>query len=158
MRIVGLNTGLYSRNRHWQTPAGTTTNFPTALGLSTSYSDATCSCESYARVWRGGQQKWSSNEGQIPNTRGVRVHVSTGYHRVEGNRRASRNGRVSDLPPETLRSVLTSSCGCVPSSPRTRVPPSSVNHHTAHRLSRQQRGGICDQIRPDGTLARLQHA
>jgi hypothetical protein len=30
----------------------------------------------------------------------VRVHVSTGYNRVEGNRRASRNGRVSHLPPE----------------------------------------------------------
>jgi hypothetical protein len=25
-------------------------------------------------------------------------YVSTGYNRVEGNRRASRNGRVSDLP------------------------------------------------------------
>jgi hypothetical protein len=32
--------------------------------------------------------------------RAVRVHVSAGYNRVEGNRRASRNGRVSDLPPE----------------------------------------------------------
>jgi hypothetical protein len=37
---------------------------------------------------------------RIPNLRGVRVHVSTGYHRVEGNRRASRNGRVSAPPPE----------------------------------------------------------
>jgi hypothetical protein len=36
------------------------------------------------------------------NTRAVRVHVSTGYNRVEGNRRASRNGLVSDLPPEIL--------------------------------------------------------
>ena len=35
----------------------------------------------------------------------VRVHVSTGYNRVEGNRRASRNGRVSDLPPESLTIV-----------------------------------------------------
>jgi hypothetical protein len=26
--------------------------------------------------------------------------IGTGYHRVEGNRRASRNGPVSDLPPE----------------------------------------------------------
>ena len=42
------------------------------------------------------------NEGRIPNlhVRVVRVHVSTGYSRVEGNRRTSRNGRVSDLPPE----------------------------------------------------------
>ena len=33
--------------------------------------------------------------------RGVRVDVSMGYNRVEGDRRAWRNGRVSDLPPET---------------------------------------------------------
>jgi hypothetical protein len=43
------------------------------------------------------------NEGRAPNCRGVRVHVSTGYSRVEGNRRASRNGRVSDIPLESLR-------------------------------------------------------
>jgi hypothetical protein len=47
-----------------------------------------------------GDIKWSLNDGQIPNVRVVRVHVSTGYHRVEGNRRASRNGVVSGLPPE----------------------------------------------------------
>ena len=42
------------------------------------------------------------NDGQIPNVRGVRVHVSTSYNRVEGNRRASRNGLVSSSPtPET---------------------------------------------------------
>ena len=40
----------------------------------------------------GSDRKWSLNDGQIPNVRGVRVHVRTGYHRVEGNRRASRNG------------------------------------------------------------------
>jgi hypothetical protein len=39
--------------------------------------------------------------GQIPNCRGVRVHVSTGYNRVKENRRWLRNGRVSD-PPEIL--------------------------------------------------------
>jgi hypothetical protein len=43
---------------------------------------------------------------QVP----VRVHVSTGYNRVEGNRRASRDGLVSDLPPEiphvTIRDLL----------------------------------------------------
>ena len=42
----------------------------------------------------------NGREGQIPNVRGVGVQVGTGYHRVEGGRRASRNGRVSDLPPE----------------------------------------------------------
>jgi hypothetical protein len=38
------------------------------------------------------------NDGQIPNPNVVRVASGTGYHRVEGNRRASRNGAVSDLP------------------------------------------------------------
>jgi hypothetical protein len=46
------------------------------------------------------ERKWPLDDGQIPNFRGVRVHVSTGYNRVEGNRRASRNGLVGDLPPE----------------------------------------------------------
>jgi hypothetical protein len=45
----------------------------------------------------------SLNDGRIPNFRGVRVHVSTGYNRAEGNRRALRNGRVSDLHPKSLR-------------------------------------------------------
>jgi hypothetical protein len=40
------------------------------------------------------------NDGQSPNPNVVRVAPGTGYHRVEGNRRASRNGPVSDLPPE----------------------------------------------------------
>ena len=49
-------------------------------------------------------------DGQIPNPNVVRVAPGTGYHCVEGNRRASRNGRVSDLPPEiphaTIRNFL----------------------------------------------------
>jgi hypothetical protein len=53
-----------------------------------------------ARVCARGDIKWSLNDGQIPNSRGVRVALGTGYDRVEGNRRASRNGRVSDLSPE----------------------------------------------------------
>jgi hypothetical protein len=38
------------------------------------------------------RQGWERalNDGQIPNVRGVRLHASTGYNRVEGNRRASR--------------------------------------------------------------------
>jgi hypothetical protein len=47
-----------------------------------------------------GDRKWSLNDGQIPNTRVVRVALGTGYDRVQRNRRASRNVRVSDLPPE----------------------------------------------------------
>jgi hypothetical protein len=48
----------------------------------------------------GSDRKWSLNDGQIPNVRGVRVHVRTGYNTGQGNPRASRNGGVSDLPPE----------------------------------------------------------
>ena len=50
-------------------------------------------CTSLAR----GDRKCSLNDGRIPNVRGVRVHVITGYNRVEGNRRASRNGLVSEI-------------------------------------------------------------
>ena len=52
-------------------------------------------------AWHGGDRKRPLNDGQIPNFRVVRVHVIAGYNRVEGNRRASRTGLVSDLPPET---------------------------------------------------------
>jgi hypothetical protein len=45
------------------------------------------------------RQKLSLNDGQIPTPNVVRVASGTGYHRVEGNRQASRNGPVRDLPP-----------------------------------------------------------
>jgi hypothetical protein len=45
-------------------------------------------------------RKWSLNDGQIPNFHVVRVALGKGYNRVEGNRRASRTSRVSDLPAE----------------------------------------------------------
>ena len=52
------------------------------------------------------------NEGQIPNFRGVRVHVSTGYNLGE---RAWRI--VSDLPPElpnvTIRDFFIAVFGVV---------------------------------------------
>jgi hypothetical protein len=35
-----------------------------------------------------GDGKWPLDEGQSPNFHGVRVRVSTGYPRVEGNPRA----------------------------------------------------------------------
>jgi hypothetical protein len=60
-------------------------------------------------------ERWT----QIPNFRGVRVHVSTGYNRVEGTRRASRNDRVSDLPNVTIPSLYTLSLnGHAQSPPR----------------------------------------
>ena len=45
-----------------------------------------------------GDRKWSLNDGQIPNSRVGHVALGMGYNRIEGNRRASRNGLVSDLP------------------------------------------------------------
>jgi hypothetical protein len=60
------------------------------------------SCESERQSLARGDRKWPLDDGQPSDSRGVRVHASTGYNRVEGNRRASRNGLVSDLPPEIL--------------------------------------------------------
>jgi hypothetical protein len=68
------------------------------------------------RVWHGVTENGSLNDGQIPHFRIARVQASTRYNRAEGNRRASRNGLVSDLPPETtfrfapFASLYTSSC------------------------------------------------
>jgi hypothetical protein len=58
--------------------------------------------------------------------RGVRVHLSTGYGRVEGNRRASRNGEVSH--PKT-DSQLFHRCKVVPGrvAAAFAVSSSSVN-------------------------------
>jgi hypothetical protein len=55
-------------------------------------------------AWR--DREWSSNDGQIPNPTVVRVAPGTSYYRVEGNRRASRNGPVSDLPPDVTNVTL----------------------------------------------------
>jgi hypothetical protein len=60
--------------------------------------------DSQFRVGHGGDSERSLNDGQIPIPDVIRVALGTGYHRVEGSRRASRNGPVSDLPPETLTS------------------------------------------------------
>jgi hypothetical protein len=60
------------------------------------------------------------NEGRTPHVRGVRVALGTGYNLVEGNRRASRNGRVSDLSPETPNVTIRNlciACTCKPTSP-----------------------------------------
>ena len=43
-------------------------------------------------------REWSLNDGQIPNPNVVRVAPGTRYHRVEGNRRAWRNGPVKRCP------------------------------------------------------------
>jgi hypothetical protein len=45
-----------------------------------------------------------------PLFRVVRVAPGTEYRRVEGNRRASRNGLVSDLPPEIPNVTMRNFC------------------------------------------------
>ena len=71
---------------------------------------ATKSCESQRQGLARGDRSWSLNDGLIPNCRVVRVHVSTGYHRVEGNRRASRNGLVRYPTPNPYDSQLSHRC------------------------------------------------
>ena len=52
------------------------------------------------RVMHCATENGPLNDGQIPNVRVARVTLGTGYTPGEVNRWASRNGRVSDLPPE----------------------------------------------------------
>jgi hypothetical protein len=47
-----------------------------------------------------GRQKMALQRWTNPKHSVVRVALGTGYNRVQGNRRASRNGHVGDLPPE----------------------------------------------------------
>jgi hypothetical protein len=66
------------------------------------------------------------NDGQSPSFRVVRVALGTGYNRVEGNRWAPRNGRVSDLShpkPHAFRFAAVSAA-----ADRTR-PASSRSAH-----------------------------
>jgi hypothetical protein len=78
--------------------------------LSTHHSIQRCNA---LRIVTSGLAR-AKNDGQIPNTRGERVHVSTGYYPGEGNRRASRNSLVSDLPPEVPNVTIRNCCiGCL---------------------------------------------
>jgi hypothetical protein len=88
--------------------------------------------------------------------------VSTGYNPVEGNRRASRNGLVSDLPPEIIPqqtdSQLSHRCrpGAQVSTPIGHVRMVSVGvymleNHTIHR-----RTGARVLVRVPGGYATLE--
>jgi hypothetical protein len=63
------------------------------------------------RAWVLGlarrDRKWPLNDGQIPNPNVDRVDPGTVYYLVVGDRRASRNGPVSDIshpkPHVTIR-------------------------------------------------------
>jgi hypothetical protein len=106
----------------------------------------------------GWHRKWPSNEGQIPNFRAVREHASTGYNRVEGNRRASRNGRVTSSPtrnPLTSRFATVAgerTAGGEAMARRRRQPGVELNGanqplHLTQRLTgrqtRQGHAGVC---------------
>jgi hypothetical protein len=78
-----------------------------------------------------GDRKWSLNDGQISNFRGVRVAPGTRYHRVEGNRRA-KNGLVSDLPPEIPTVTIRNFCiGVRRRRLLRRVRAPRARHHAA---------------------------
>jgi hypothetical protein len=89
------------------------------------------------------------NDGRITNPNVVRVARSaatgTGYHRVEGNRRASRNGPVSDLPPEIPPLRFATFCTAVP--PRCDPPPPPPA--TSRRCVASSRG-TCPAVRRVG--------
>jgi hypothetical protein len=79
------------------------------------------------------------NDGRIANVRVVRVHVSTRYNRGQGNRRASRNNPVSDLPPETPHVTIRHFCTAV--SQRPSSSESRSYHGTQKRTHERGAGG-----------------
>jgi hypothetical protein len=58
------------------------------------------------RFGAGRQREVLERMDKAQTFRAARVHVRTGYSPVEGNRRASRNGLVSDHPPGIPTSSL----------------------------------------------------
>ena len=115
------------RSKGWTTcctPPPRTTCACFYLSSTTGKNSAAARCEDTAnRNVSGlarGDRKWPLNDGQIPNSRGVRVHVSTGLHSFRGDSAgvAKRSHLVSDLPPDTpdvtIRNFFASLCA-VPS-------------------------------------------
>jgi hypothetical protein len=108
-------------------------------------------CESYLLGFGTGRDtEWSLNDGQRPNFRGVRVALGTGYNRVEGNRRASRNGRVSDLPPEiptvTIRGFCVAVCLLVSNTSAKARWRADVADRTYRRVSQLAFGQLVQQV------------
>jgi hypothetical protein len=85
-------------------------------------------------------REWPLNDGQIPYPNVVCVALGTGYNRVDGNRRASRNGLVSDLPPEIPNandSATFSSLYHTPGRPLAPPPPPQSFSTHAHLSAAQ---------------------
>jgi hypothetical protein len=103
-----------------------------------------------------GDRERPLNDGQIPNPNVVRVATGTGYHRVEGNRRASRNGpRERSLTPKSLKSrfrnfCIRCTCTCTTHAPVAR-------HQNALRVLEQVRAsarvGQLERLHLDGARA-----
>jgi hypothetical protein len=87
-------------------PAGTTQSFPTALVWSRGNPEGTLS------TVRGNSSVCPTTLGFGTARQRMVLAPGTRYNRVEGNRRASRNGPVSARPPEiptvTIRHVFVS--------------------------------------------------
>jgi hypothetical protein len=85
-------------------------------------------------------RKWSLNDGQIANPNASRVALGTGYHRVKGNRRASRNGPVSDLHPKPLKSRFATFASLYATEGgRVAPPPATLWAVAALSAKRKQR-------------------
>jgi hypothetical protein len=103
-----------------------------ASASSATESPVAVSANRNAKAWRGATEN-GLNDGRIPNPNVVRVAPGTGYHRVEGNRRASRNGLVSDCLPNPYRSDSQLSRRCT-HRPRTSAsaPVSDAGAYAVH--------------------------
>jgi hypothetical protein len=90
-------------------------------------------------------RKWSLNDGRIPSPNVVRVAPVSGYHRVEENRRASRNSLRERSPTRNpLRYDSPLSHRCTPAGPpatvgdsdrRRRSPPPRERGERHHQRS-----------------------
>jgi hypothetical protein len=107
-------------------------------------------------VWRGRQNR-PSNDGQIPDFRGVRLALGTGYNRGERNRRTSRNGRVSSSPnshpptlkrPRELIPQLSSPSSHPPALTRPRELISSPNSHPPPLIPHLSNGRVSSSHPP----------
>jgi hypothetical protein len=101
------------------------------------------SCESAIRVLGAGPTEHGPfNDGQIRNVRRVRVHVSTGYSREEGNRRASRvcSRRKREKQTRLGRSILPLNAETARKAP-LQVGSTRLLHRSRRLTARRVGGG-----------------
>ena len=117
LRDASKTSGVSRRNRMTSKPPSTGEPLPApALITYTHSEDSSADAEvKKSRIVTLGlvtraDREWFLNDGQIPNVRGVRVALKTGHNPGEGNRWASRNGRVSPSPTRQSDSQLSYRC------------------------------------------------